>query len=82
MKCMKHLTFLDYTILEAKGKSIDAQLQVKDKQIQSLSDKVDLLFKGLYQLSNITQKDFDEHTEDERINIVKSALIKAKKASD
>jgi hypothetical protein len=57
---------------------LELRMESKDKQIQTLSDKVDLLFRGLYQLHNITQKDFDEHTEDERFNIVKGALMKAK----
>ncbi|MGC2571103.1 MAG: hypothetical protein WA364_06285, partial [Candidatus Nitrosopolaris sp.] len=41
-KCMKYLTFLDYTILEARGKSIEANLQEKDKEIEELrhNDKV------------------------------------------
>jgi len=38
---MQYLTFLDYTTLEASGKSIDAELQVKDKQIQSLASRVE-----------------------------------------
>jgi chromosome segregation ATPase len=37
---MKYLTFLDYSLLEASGKSIDAELQVKDKQIQSLASQM------------------------------------------
>jgi hypothetical protein len=40
-KCVKYLTFLDYSLLEASGKSIDAELQVKDKQIQSLASRVE-----------------------------------------
>jgi integrase len=41
-KCMKYLTFLDYTTLEARGKSIEANLQEKDKEIEELrhNDKV------------------------------------------
>ncbi|MGC1932999.1 MAG: site-specific integrase [Candidatus Nitrosopolaris sp.] len=31
-KCMKYLTFLDYTTLEARGKSIEANLQEKDRE--------------------------------------------------
>jgi integrase len=38
-KCMKYLTFLDYGILEATGKSIEAKLQEKDEQIQTLIKK-------------------------------------------
>jgi integrase len=35
-KCMKYLTFLDYTTLEATGKNIEAQLSEKEKEIQLL----------------------------------------------
>jgi integrase len=41
-KCMKYLTFLDYSTLEARGKSIEANLQEKDREIEELrhNDKV------------------------------------------
>jgi len=41
-KCMKYLTFLDYTTLEARGKSIEVNLQEKEKEIEELrhNDKV------------------------------------------
>jgi integrase len=35
-KCMKYLTFLDYTTLEATGKNIEAQIYEKEKEIQLL----------------------------------------------
>ncbi|MGH9986439.1 MAG: hypothetical protein ACRD8W_21050, partial [Nitrososphaeraceae archaeon] len=38
-KCMKYLTFLDYTTLEARGKSIEAKLQEKDKEIYLIREK-------------------------------------------
>ncbi|HYA83570.1 MAG TPA: hypothetical protein VEH06_09010, partial [Candidatus Bathyarchaeia archaeon] len=40
-KCMKYLTFLDYSLLEA-GHSTEASLQEKDKEIEELrhNDKV------------------------------------------
>jgi integrase len=38
-KCMKYLTYLDYTTLETTGKSIEAKLQEKDEQIQALFKK-------------------------------------------
>jgi integrase len=38
-KCMKYLTFLDYTSLEARGKSIEAKLQEKDREIYSIKEK-------------------------------------------
>jgi hypothetical protein len=38
-KCMKYLTYLDYTTLEATGKSIELKLSEKDKQIEELVRK-------------------------------------------
>jgi hypothetical protein len=35
-KCMKYLTFLDYTTLEASGKNFEAKLSEKEKEIQLL----------------------------------------------
>jgi hypothetical protein len=40
-KCMKYLTFLDYTTLEATNKSIEANLQEKDREIAGLKEKYD-----------------------------------------
>jgi integrase len=39
-KCMKYLTFLDYTTLEATGKNIESKLSEKDKEIQSLKEQM------------------------------------------
>jgi hypothetical protein len=36
---MKYLTYLDYTTLEATGKTIEAKLEEKDKQIDELMKK-------------------------------------------
>ncbi len=41
-KCMKYLTFLDYTTLEARGKSIEANLLEKDREIAALKEKYDV----------------------------------------
>jgi predicted glutamine amidotransferase len=38
-KCMKYLTFLDYTALEARGKSIEAELSEKDREMQAMKQK-------------------------------------------
>jgi hypothetical protein len=38
---MKYLTFLDYTTLEARGKSIEANLREKDREIAALKEKYD-----------------------------------------
>ena len=40
-KCMKYLTFLDYTALEARGKSIEAKLSEKDREMQAIKEKYD-----------------------------------------
>ena len=40
-KCMKYLTFLDYSTLEATGKNIESKLEEKDKQIKSMKAKYD-----------------------------------------
>ena len=40
-KCMKYLTFLDYTTLEATGKSIEGKLVEKDLQIQTLQTQME-----------------------------------------
>ena len=40
-KCMKYLTFLDYTALEARGKSIEAKLSEKDMEMQAMKKKYD-----------------------------------------
>jgi integrase len=39
-KCMKHLTFLDYTVLEAMGKSTEADLEIKSKEIAALQQQL------------------------------------------
>lgn len=38
-KCMKYLTFLDYSDLEATGKSVEAKLDAKDKEIAFLQER-------------------------------------------
>ena len=38
-KCMKCLTFLDYTTLEATGKNIEAKLSEKEREIQLLRQR-------------------------------------------
>jgi integrase len=40
-KCMKYLTFLDYTTLEVTGKNIEAKLSEKDREIAGLKQKYD-----------------------------------------
>jgi hypothetical protein len=50
-RCMKNLTFLDYTTLEAKGKSIEANLQEKDSQIRGLEAQIKLLITNQTEMS-------------------------------
>jgi hypothetical protein len=38
-----YLTFLDFAKLEAKGADVETKLQDKDKQMQSMNEKYDLL---------------------------------------
>lgn len=49
-KCMKYLTFLDYTTLESTGKKIEAKLEEKERQIEALTKKqeqIELLIQSL-----------------------------------
>jgi len=39
-ECMKHLTFLDYDVLEARGRSIEANLVEKASEIQALKEEM------------------------------------------
>jgi integrase len=39
-KCIKYLTFLDYTALDAAGKNVETKLSEKDKEIESLKQKM------------------------------------------
>jgi integrase len=50
-KCMKYLTFLDYTTLEARGKGIEANLQEKDKEIKDLEAQIKLLITNQTEMS-------------------------------
>ena len=38
--CMKYLTFLDYPMLEATGKSFEAKMKEKDREIESLRQQI------------------------------------------
>ena len=50
-KCMKYLTFLDYTTLEARGKSIEANLQEKELEIKDLKAQITLLITNQTEMS-------------------------------
>ncbi len=51
-KCMKYLTFLDYTTLEATGKNIEAKLSEREKEIQMLRQRDQMKDDALTQLSD------------------------------
>jgi integrase len=51
-KCMKYLTFLDYTTLEATGKNIDAKLSEKEKEIQLLRQRDSMNAEAIANLSD------------------------------
>jgi integrase len=46
-KCMKYLTFLDYTVLEATGKNIETRLQEKDSEMQAMKTKYEQDMKAM-----------------------------------
>ena len=60
-KCMKYLTFLDYSVLEATGKSIEARIseteneiqllrqrdQIKDQEMQSMKEQIQTIMSNL-----------------------------------
>jgi integrase len=49
-KCMKYLTFLDYTTFDTARKSFESKLSEKDKQIEDLLKRQELADKRLEQL--------------------------------
>jgi integrase len=51
-KCMKYLTFLDYTTLEATGKNIESKLSEKEKEIQLLRQRDSLNTDAIATLSD------------------------------
>jgi integrase-like protein len=51
-RCMKYLTFLDYTALEARGKSIEAKLSEKDLEMQAIKEKYEHDIKAIREETN------------------------------
>ena len=51
-KCMKYLTFLDYTMLESAGKNIEAKLSEKEKEIHLLRQRDSLNSDAIASLSD------------------------------
>ena len=55
-RCIKYLTFLDYTTLETTGKNIEAKLSEKEKEIQLLRKHQELRDDALTSLSDQVTK--------------------------
>jgi hypothetical protein len=76
-KCMKYLTFLDYTFLEARGKSTEANLLVKDQEIRALREQTRIMSKQLADV--IEQQQQHANTFDMKfvklLDIVKTGLV-------
>jgi integrase len=51
-KCMKYLTFLDYTTLEATGKNIETRLQEKDSEMHAMKTKYEQDMKAMREEMN------------------------------
>jgi integrase len=51
-KCMKHLTFLDYTTLEARGKGIEAKLREKDRELHDMKEKYESEIESIREETN------------------------------
>src|SRR5919198_667086 len=54
--CMKYLTFLDYPTLEATGRSFEAQLKQKDKQIEELQRQIKELSANTFEIQKLKQQ--------------------------
>ena len=59
-KCMKYLTFLDYTTLEARGKNIETKLSEKEQEIQLLRQKDSMNADAIANLSDQMMKMMQE----------------------
>jgi hypothetical protein len=51
-KCMKYLTFLDYTTLEARGKGIEAKLREKDRELHDIKEKYESEIESIREETN------------------------------
>jgi integrase len=51
-KCMKYLTFLDYIALEARGKSIEAKMSEKDREMRAMKEKYELDIQAIREETN------------------------------
>jgi integrase len=60
IKCMKYLTFLDYTTLESTGKNIEAKLSEKEREIQLLRQRDSMNSDAIASLSDQLTKVIQE----------------------
>jgi integrase len=51
-KCMKYLTFLDYTTLEARGKSVEVKLREKDRELRDMREKYETEIESIREETN------------------------------
>jgi hypothetical protein len=51
-KCMPYLTFLDYTVLEARGKSIEAKFREKDRELHDMKEKYESEIESIREETN------------------------------
>lgn len=70
-KCMKYLRFLDYTTLEARGKTIEAKLREKDRELHDMKEK--------YESERVDKS--REIQSDHGIDTTKSSVITSKTRS-
>jgi len=69
-KCMKWLTFLDYGLLEATGKSIESKLSEKEQEIQLLRQRDQLKDKEMQALTQrLAEVEKAMHTIGEKLEI-------------
>jgi integrase len=83
-KCMKYLTFLDYTVLEATGKNIEAKLSEKEKEIQLLRQRDQMKDQEMQSMKEQIQTIEQSHRQSfeefkvENHRIIKEAMAKFK----
>jgi integrase len=82
-KCMKYLTFLDYSVLEARGKSIETKLREKDQEIDLMKEKYE---SELQAIRDETNEKFNQlmvliQKNPKLVNIKPEVLVKDNKTS-
>lgn len=73
--CMKYLTFLDYLTVEATGRSFEAQLKQKDREIEDLKNRIADLYSNTSEIQKLKQQ-VDEYksVKTEMDNLTKMAF--------